>query len=319
MKKMYADKLVIGERIVEEPFCLKSLHKEADESYSALFADKSGEIPGNISVERFSDTFHELIGSAVAITAVVVDGKDMRPTLRIKAMRVCEKEEFIQSDLFMGLSSEKKAEYIDMIRKNIEYVKHEGYKKLLICALNDVALKRLGEMPATLSKHGRYGGGALAATAMVSSFCIQIGCTYCKHGNGLYTGSINWSLLLTGSLLAYYGNLRYFTDMPWKKTLVGVNLGYVSILQMTISDVIHANKIDIPTLEISNLFNILQAAMAGRTEVRSTCKEGAILRHVVSAYQDVDMIDAVLADFCENDNDGLGYIYNEKLRYYVAQ
>lgn len=319
MKRLYADKLVIGERIVEEPFCLKALRKEADESYSALFADKTGEIPGCISIERFSETFHELVGSAVAVTAVVVDGKDMRPMLRIKAMRVCEKEEFIQSDLFMGLSGEKKAEYIEMIRKNMEYVKNEGYKKLLICALNDVALKRLGELPATLSKHGKYGGGALAATAMVSSFCVQIGGTYCRHANGLYTGTINWSLLLTGSLLAYYGNLRYLTEMPWKRTLEGVNLGYVSMLQMTISDVLHANRIDIPTIEMSNLFNILQAAMACRTEVRSTCKEGAILRHVVSAYQDIDMIDAVLADFCKNDNDGLGYIYDEKLRYYVAQ
>ena len=319
MKKMYADKLVIGERIVEEPFCLKSLHKEVDESYSAVLADKTGEIPGNISIERFTDMFHEMVGSAVAVTAVIVDGKDMKPMLRIKAMRICEKDEFIQSDLFMGLSSERKNEYIDMIRKNMEYVKLDGYKRLLVCALNDVALKRLGELPATLSKHGKYGGGALAATAMVSSFCVQIGGTYCRHANGLYTGSINWSLLLTGSLLAYYGNLRYLTEMPWKRTLEGINLGYVSMLQMAITDVIHANKIEIPTLEISNLFNILQAAMACRTEVRSTCKEGAILRHVVSAYQDMDMIDAVLADFCAQDKEGLGYIYNENLRYYVAQ
>lgn len=318
MKKMYTEKLVIGERIVDEPFCLKSLRKEIDGSYSAIVSDRTGEIPGIISIERFSESFHELVGSAVAVTAVIVDGINMQPTLRIKTMRSCGKEEFSQSELFIGLTAEKRNEYIAMIRKNIAYVQHEGYRRILDCALSDQALKRLGELPATLSKYGKYGGGALAATAMVSSFCVQIGGTYCRHVNGLYTGTINWSLLLTGSLLAYYGNLQYFTDMPWKKTLEGVNLGYASMLQISVLEVIQANHIAITKLEVSNLFNILQAAMAGRTEVRSTCKEGAILRHAVSAYHDIDMIDAVLADFCEGDNDGLGYIYNDKLHYYVA-
>lgn len=319
MKKIYAEKLVIGERIVDEPFCLKFLRKEADGSYAIVLSDKTGEIAGMISIERFSDSFFDLVGSAVAVTAVIIDGINMQPIVRVKSMRSCEKEEFSQCDLFIGLSAEKRAEYIKMIRKNIAYVQHEGYKRILDCALDDRALKRLGELPATLSKYGRYGGGALAATAMVSSFCIQIGGTYCRHVNGLYTGMINWSLLLTGSLLAYYGNLQYVTDMPWKKTLEGVNLGYASMLQLAVLEVIQINHITVTKLEISNLFNILQAAMAGRTEVRSTCKEGAILRHAVSAYHDIDMIDAVLADFCEDDNDGLGYIYNEKLHYYVAQ
>ncbi len=319
MKKMYTEKLVIGERIVDEPFCLKSLRRDADGSYSVILSDKTGEIPGMIPIERFSEEFLDYVGNAVAVTAVIVDGINMQPAVRIKAIRGCKKEEFSQSDLFIGLSTEKRMEYTGMIRKNIAYVQHEGYRSILECALDDRALARLGELPATLSKYGKYGGGALAATAMVSSFCIQIGGTYCRHVNGLYTGMINWSLLLTGSLLAYYGNLQYITDMPWKKTLVGVNLGYASMLQVSVLEVIQRNQIAVTRLEVSHLFNILQAAMAGRTEVRATCKEGAILRHAVSAYQDIDMIDAVLADYCADGNDSPGYIYNEKLHYYVAQ
>ena len=41
MKKMYTEKLVIGERIVDEPFCLKSLRRDADVSYSVILSDKT--------------------------------------------------------------------------------------------------------------------------------------------------------------------------------------------------------------------------------------------------------------------------------------
>ena len=311
---IFLNGVIIGDRL-NGIYCLKSLSPRAgkDGSYSAVFSDKSGELSASISAERFSKGLSELVGGPVHIDAVVIDGEDMKPELVIKTITPAQKDEYKPSDIFEGLSNEKIADYVAAIHKNEKWIKTDSYRQLCEAALSDITLERLSKMPATLSRHGRYQGGALAAAATVSSMAIHVGTQYITMNNGLYPSPIDWSLVITSSLLHSYGVLEYITpEPPYRKTVAGLNRGYMSTLQHSIEAV----SCNVSDVDMSRLINTLACSVVSKTAVRSTSKEGMLLRHVLALYSDMDLLDGGVAG--HEAEDGETYYYDRNLKAEIA-
>lgn len=312
--------IIIGDRFNADTFCLKELKAMPDGGASLVLSDKTGEITGDISPERFSPEYSGWVNNAVKITAIAVDTTGMKPHLLVRGISLAEAGEYNANELFMGLSKETVDEYIGMIKKTMGYVSHAGFRSLLDAALTDIALQRLSVLPATINRFGTYAGGALAEAAIVSEMCMRSCLAYVKHGNGLYSGGIDWSLLLTGALLSSYGNIRYLTDMPWKRTTVGMQRGYMSVLQSSIEDIIRAQDIQLDELDLARLLNILGASVSFKTEVKSSCKEGIVLRHIMHVYQEMDILDCGVQTYKEEhtEEEREAYFYNRGSRSYIS-
>ena len=306
-------KVAIGDKI-ESYFQLKSL-EEKGSGLIAVFSDKTGEIGGIIPDNIASSELTSLIGGAVKVRAIVKPGKELVPYLYVKNIRKAEKGEYKAADLFNGLCEEKITEYVGLIKAAIQQVKHPGYRVLLEACLDDTTLQRLSQMPASLNYYGKYRGGALAGAALITKMCKDIGVEYVTHTNKLHQGNIDWSLLLSGSLLCTYGVLNYLTpDVPFRKTTAGVDRGYTSVLQSLIERKVFMEQIPLSEEEISRLLNVICCSVSSRTNVRATSKEGIILRHCLAMYAEIDMLDQAL-DETETEE---GYTYIPSLNRYVA-
>ncbi len=312
--------IIIGDRFNNDTFCLKELKTMPDGGAKLTLSDKTGEITGEISPERFLSEYNEWTNNAVKITAIAVDTTGMKPHLLVRNIALAGTNEYSANELFMGLSKETIDEYLSMIKRTMEYVTHPGFRTLLDVAFTDIALQRLSSLPATINRFGTYAGGALAEAALVSEMCMRSCIAYVNHGNGLYSGGIDWSLLLTGALLCSYGNLRYLTDMPWKRTAAGMQRGYISTLQSSIEELIRNHNIPIDELDLAKLLNILGASVSFKTEVKSSCKEGIVLRHTMHIYQEMDILDNGVETYKEEhtEEERESYFYNKASRSYVS-
>ena len=306
--------IMIGDRFNNHIFCLKEVKEMPDGSANVIFSDKTGEITGTISPEKYLPLYKEWQNNATKVVGVATDTAGMKAQILVRGLALAEASEYNANELFIGLSKDTIDEYIGMIRKTIGYVKHPGFHSLLDVALDDVTL------PATLNRFGKYAGGALAEAALVSEMCLRACLAYVSHGNGLYSGGMDWSLLLTGALLSSYGNIRYLTDMPWKRTPAGVQRGYMSILQSSIEKLVITHNIALDELDIARLLNILAASVSFKTEVKSTGKEGIALRHIMHVYQEMDMLDCGVEEYKEEnaEEERESYFYNREIRSFVS-
>lgn len=308
----------IGEKISGICLCLKSLTQRNDGNYFAVFSDKSGEICGSIRNELITDDIKSLVKGVVCISAVVKPGNERIPTLNIKEILRADKDKYKTSEIFDGLSEEKIAEYKKIIEVAKLNVKHEGYRKLLDVALDEASLKKLSEMPATLSYYGTYKGGALAGATLITLMCKDSGVEYVTHFNGLHQGTLNWSLLLTASLLCTYGVLNYITPIePFQKTPIGVDRGYCSILQSMLERLCILHEIPLTDEELSRLLNVLSCAVSKRTSVKATTKEGILLRHCLALYAELDMLDYGVSEHEKEDSEE-SYFYAKNLNRYIS-
>lgn len=312
--------IMIGDRFNNDIFCLKEVKEMPDGSASVIFSDKTGEITGTISPEKYLPLYKEWQNNATKVTGVATDTAGMKAQILVRGLALAEASEYNANELFIGLSKDTVDEYVGMIQKTIGYVKHPGFHSLLNVALDDISLQKLATLPATLNRFGRYAGGALAEAAIVSDMCLRACLSYVNHGNGLYSAGIDWSLLLTGALLSSYGNIRYLTDMPWKRTPAGVQRGYMSMLQSSIENLVIIHNIELDELDISRLLNILAASVSFKTEVKSTGKEGIALRHIMHVYQEMDMLDCGVEEYKEEntEEEREPYFYNRAIRSFVS-
>ena len=300
--------LVIGEKISGIFVCLNSLTERGDGMYAAVFSDISGKICGVIRKELVTDVIKAAVKGVVCISAIVKPGNERVRVLSVKEITLAEKGSYKSSDIFDGLSEEKVIEYMQIIEMAKNNVKHEGYRKLLDVALDDLTLKRLAELPATLSYYGTYKGGALAGASLITLMCKDCGLEYVTHFNGLHHGTLNWSLLLTGALLSTYGAINYITPVePFTKTPIGVDRGYCSILQSMIEKICITHDIPLTDVELSRLLNVLTCAVAKHTSVKATTKEGILLRHCLSLYAEL-----------EKEDSEESYFYAKNLNRYIS-
>ncbi len=313
----YIKDIAIGDKLTDCIFVLKKLVKTTKGDYSAVLADKTDTIPAVMAAERFERSMPDMVGGAVCLNGVVLNGTDMAPYVKIKSMTKAKAGSFKTSDLFQGLSEKRIAEYKGAIRDTISHIPNEACKLLCEKALSDEVLDTLSRMPASIGFHGRYSGGALATAATVSKMAIQAGVQYQNWNNGLYGTALNWSVLVTASLLHTLAVKEYFAhEQPWNKTEIGMNRGYFSLLQSDIEAVIHENSIQLDERLLSCILNVLGCAVSMKTSVKATCPEGILFRHTLMAYEDLDMLAEETAN--HEAEDGEEGFYSSRSKRYVV-
>ena len=301
-------KIVIGDKVSDGVYCLKSIDKASD-NYNVVLKDKTGELLCELARERFNDNLTALVGGAVKTTFVVKNGMNTEPLGVIKSIEKAEEGTYKSSDLFDSLSEEKIVFYKNTIKECISYIQREDLKTLVAKIIDEQMLSQLSKMPATLAYHGVYGGGALAATATITRMVMQTPFQYLKMQNGLYHPVLDWDVLIASSLLMYCGIPDYYTNtQPFRKTPIGVERGYLSVLQRKVE--LSNDSVDEMTL--ARILNILSSSAPFKSGVKATSSEGTILRKCSEMYEELDKLDAGREGY-EAEGDET-YFYDAKLR-----
>lgn len=301
-------KIVIGDKVNDGIYCLKSVNKASD-NYNVVLKDKTGELLCELANERFNDNLYQLVGGAVKTTLIVKNGINTTPLGVIKSIEQAEVGSYKPSELFDGLSDEKIAQYKKIISEATGIIKRKDLKALVAKILDEQMLSQLAKMPATLAYHGIYGGGALAATACITKMVMQAALQYVKLENGLYHANLDWDTLLTASLLMYCGVPDYYTDtQPFRKTPIGIERGYISVLQRKVE----LSNESVDELTLARIINILSASAPFKSGVKATSSEGIILRSCSLMYEELDQIDSGMAN--HEPEEGETYFYDKRLR-----
>ena len=316
MAKQTISSLIIADKLSDIVVCLKRLSEETKpfedmEIHTAVLSDKTGEKPAIISAERFDRSMLNLVGGAVAINGLVLNGRNMEPYIKIKSMAPAEKGTFSPSDIFDGLDEAHTNGYIQVIRSSIAKIPDEELRVFIEACFPDSVLRELASKPASLAYHATYRGGALACAATVTKMACQTGLQYQKWCNGLYNFNCDWGMVIASCLLCTYGVLGYYTDTPWRKSASGLQRGYMSVLQSSLCEV-RLSGHTLSNTKFDKLLNILASSVPMKSTVKATSPEGMILRHVLMLYEEMDMFDASLAE--HEVQEGETYYYDLRLK-----
>lgn len=316
-KKKFIKDLVLGEACEKEPFSFTEVLEQKSDMVFLKIADNSGRckamLPYNLAMQ--ADLFHLVGGTVINISGVyIMDG--IERVFKIHDISICT--DFLPAELFSGISAEIITSCKEGIRSLQEKISHPGYHALVEACLTDAVLDRMAELPATLNSYGKYNGGALVATNAVSHMVLTSMSAYSRRGNAFSTVPPSWNALTTASLLFLYANVEFFTPAPpYKRSKLGVAMGYTSLLQKMIVDKVHEKNILLSDDDLASLLNILKVTTEDKTSVRATSKDGSILRHMVSLYKDCDTFDWDIATH-ERDGENESYYYSPALKSYVV-
>lgn len=304
-----------GDRITDTVYVLKTLSREAEQIRLSL-SDKTGILDCYMPLSRYDSSYERMVGGAVKVNGLVEIGKNQQLLGKIRSLAVADAGSFNVTELFDGLSEEKKVLYAAGIKSLIDKIPEPSCRQLCSSILTDEFLDRLSSYPASLAFHARYRGGALATTYVVTRMCIQMAKIYSQLNPEMYPYRINWSMLVTSSLLMYSAIPEYLIDNPWRKSQVAIDRGYMSLLQSKIEKAVHENGVDISEERLARIFNILGSSVAFKTAVKATCFEGITLRNTLIAYEEMDMFDAELSK--HEASEGETYFFNSRLKRNIA-
>lgn len=312
---MELNKLVIGDKVTDGVYCLYSMHKRNDK-YDCVLKDRTGTLACELATERYEASMADLVGGAVKVTFIIINGQNTTSLGVIKALAAAEKGTFKPSELFDGLSTEKITEYTGIIKYHISKIPDPSIRSFVSQILTDDTLLKLSQIPASLGYHARYCGGALATTACVTKLVSQVGLQYVRGENGLYQVNLDWSLLLAASLLQCVGLPEYITsEAPFRKTDIGIERGYMSVLQHKIEMAHFENKL-ISDDVLARILNILASSVPMKSGVKATHSEGKILRKCLHLYEELDIQDAEIAGHVVDGDEN--YFFDSKLKGYIS-
>lgn len=279
--------------------------------FSIVLGDSSAEIEGALHPKNLTDEV--CIGAVVTISAAIINhnGDDVF----LKVTKIAKAENYNILEIQRGLSAERVAYYTDIIKNMVPYIKHEGFRSLVLHCLTPDTLKVLAYTVSTLHKNGHFPGAALQETAIVTQMVKEIAKVYLLGDNQLYTRAVNWSAVLAASLLHQYGNIYYYEAVGGivRKSAEGLNGGYLALMQSKLQNVILQNDIPLTPIEFTQLINILGASVAGgNPALRAVTKEGELLKVAIHAFATLDLFDA---EYYRLTNDNLKREENERLLY----
>ncbi len=317
MRKIFVKDLSIGQAIENVFFVLEKIDGFLSDRTRVILSDKSGsllaEIPtALVPAQQLNSS--EYINKVVMVSASILVEK-RQPKAVITAFQKAEEGDYKLSDVMPGLSEETVKSLIEDIRFAITKVSNVNYRTLLETVLTEETLLRLSELPYTLGWYGCYRGGALAATSSVTRMSMTSMVSYMRHGNGGFNKPPDWSLMITAGLLHTYGCLDYFDKTEvFKKSTDGINLNYCSTLVLALTKFCEKNSLTFADGEFSALINTLISSISVKTDVRSTTKAGAVLRHIMRLYAECDQL-----DWEEANNPGAEPMYfSTKLGRYIS-
>ena len=307
--------ITYGQRLVDSIYVLKSLSRESELVRMSL-KDKTGELECYMPLSRFDPSYEGMVGGAVRVNGIIEVGKNQQMLGKLRSIAIADEGSFNVQDLFDGLSDEKRQQYIAGIKGYIDKIPDASCKKLCSIVLSDDLLLKMGDYPASLAYHGKYRGGALAATYVVTNMACHNANIYFRTNHGMYDSKINWSILITASLLMYAANIDCFVDNPWRKSQVSIDRGYMSLLQSRIEKAVFENGIPISDERLARILNVLGSSVALKTAVKATCIEGIILRHTLMMYEEMDMYDAEVSR--HEVSEGETYFFDPRLKRNIA-
>lgn len=312
-KKIFVDGLDLGTQIKDEPFVLRKIgNVNKDGKVPLLISDRSGECSGEC-LEGVAKQITD--GNVYNITAVII-ARQRKPFLCVK--KVTATTEYRPVELYGGLSAQKIGDYIAEINSMKSMVSHPGFKSLLDIALSENILKQLSRTPVTVAYYGTYAGGSLASCCVVSRMVLSSMASYTKHGNGFTSKEPDWQLLLTASLLHTVGRLRFFdNEDPFKRSLLGYNMPYSSILQSMLDEFIRTHQIALQEQDYVNLTNVLTCAVDDHSSFKAAVKEGSILRSMIGLYAECDAVDYEITNHDASENAGESYFFSPRLNRYL--
>ncbi len=304
-----------GDRLIDAVYVLKSLAKEAEQVRLSL-SDKTGILECYMPLSRYDLSYDSMVGGAVKVNGLVEIGKNRQLLGKVRSLAIADAGSFKVEDLFDGLSDEKKALYVNGIKGLINNIPEPSCRQLCSVILSDDFLNELSAYPASLAYHAKYRGGALATTYLVAKMVIHNAKIYSQFNPEMYESRINWSLLVTSSLLMYSAIPDYFIDNPWRKSQVAIDRGYMSLLQSKIEKAVYENNVTLSDERLARILNILGSSVALKTAVKATCFEGITLRNTLIAYEEMDMFDAEVSR--HELSEGESYFFDGRLKRHIA-
>lgn len=254
--------------------------------------DYSAEITATVSPADVVNLKPEM---AVIVDFVVLDQGADSVILKVSSIREAQAGEVSRADLDApGISAKVVEKCMEHLAKVVRLISHDGYKQLVWKCLTAENVDRLSKLPATLDRQGKFPGGALVQTSVVSVLTYYIMYLYYTLGNGIYTRGFSTDALLTAALLHQFGVLEFYKEHNGKvrKTPSGLNNGYFLTLERVLTDIVKRDNIPLSEIELSALFNILGSADRKVRGIRAVSKEGELLNCAISTYERLDIYDA---------------------------
>lgn len=307
--RKYTKELTIGEEVVSTVYLLKEIVSLGGKEVKIILADRSGEIDAVIprailSVGNGTADVRTLLQKPVQVDGVVL-ANGRQPVLYCKT--VIEAALYNAVEIYSGISPAVRDGCISKIKEMCGRIIDKQYKALLEDCLNDDALYRLAQLPATHSGPGSYIGGALVATCSVARIVWHAMAEYVRCGNGFTTASPDWSLLMTAALLHRWGMIEYCDAAdPYRKSVVGVAATYRLCLINSLTS--KALALGISKEKAALLCNVIDTALQRHSSKTGVVKEAYALKSAVEFYSFNELYDSAAAEVSGTD----GYVYDRK-------
>lgn len=308
-KTQFANSLIIGCNINEQPFFLSDIRQEEHfklqgkefAGYILTLQDKSGSIEGFLPKEKAKEEYVSLLNTVIKVSGIVLKTENI--FIKLDNIFPCAPGEYESKYFTLGLDATKRKTFISLLKREIDEVKNPEYNALLKAVFSDEVIEKMASYPASLKSFCNYHGGLLVSTAALWHLCYNIANSYKVCTNGIYTDTnIDTDLLYTAALLHGVGRLKEYTAFPYKKSKEGKLQGTVATLQAYLFNVCKENNIPLSKDDEIALMSTIIPAIDSRSQVKATTKESIILQQALNMFRLCDERDKIVYDYVGDED-----------------
>lgn len=319
-KDIWTDELKCG-RIYQGFIGAATQVKKEGEFITFVLRDRKGVVSVRLHESKAAGAFSD--GDAVSCNFRVIRDNGNLLAIAGTVRRADRKsDKYHPLDLCAGLSERYKRAYERLIlgaaesvgRYETEETKKDGRKRHLYALLKAYLTKEEFEVlslrPASLSGAGRYLGGALALVGNCASIAKDCAIELKRLSCGLYGTELDFSLVVTATLLCMAGVKDYMGE-DLKKTKTGFCRGYFSLLQDRLLPLM--DGCGLTECEKDRLLNVLQCMRPGAGSIKGVTLEASICRSAYALFCEVDEAAARISEGFTEEEKLRGYAFDEGL------
>ena len=308
-KTQFANSLIIGCAVNEQPFFLSEIRQEEHfklqgkefSGYILTLQDKSGTIEAFLSKDKVKEEYASYLDAVIKVSGIVLRTENL--FIKLDSLSRCEPGEYESKYFVLGLDATKRKTFSCLLKREIAEIKHEGYKVLLKAVFTDETIEKMARYPASLKQFANYHGGLLVSTASLWHICNNIARSYAICANGIYSDTaINTDLLLSAALLHGVGRLREYTEFPYRRSDEAKLQGTVATLQSYLYDVCKEKDIALSKEDEQALISTIISAIDPRGQVKAVTKEAIILQQALILFKLCDERDKIVYDYTGDEN-----------------
>lgn len=273
--------------------------------------DKQGCLNGRIWENNIEENYFNFKGKIATVYGELLLDPSGKPELII--WKIETTTEYDIHDFVKGLSPEEVKRYMATLHKQIELVKHTGYKELLT-RIYDKISTRFQTAPASLTHTGNYNGGLLVQTVCVTSIALQI-----VRSQRLFSyhpahyNSYPDDLLITGSLLFGTGLINLYTPFPEAAKISEVALVQKPLLTIQlIIDILPDMTEFLSTEDLNLIYHLIQTAYGGQRP-KAMNLEALVLNLAYQTYLKISTMEC----FFESNQDKCGIVFDPDTKNYL--